>query len=448
MKTVRLQDRLSTANPLALEALEELDLGAADEELLAAILGEAREAREAPARRRLPRLRPTPRIARLALPLVAFAVGAAVVVLSRGGTAAPALAEVLDDAAASAAQQAPTTPGPGQFLYVRSEAAYLLSTGYSPGCATKACPGSAAAGEQREWSVLVPRRRQVWLSFDGSRNGRMREVVGTPRFLSPSQRAGWEAAGSPPLPRAGAVDDTTLSTGSMIDTAGLPTDPPRLRARIEARDIAGVEGPPGEAETFVLIGDMLRESYLPAEFRAALYRVLGELPGVELLGEVEDPAGRSGIGVAYTDQRRATRHELIFDPATSALLAERETLVRPAAYGFRAPVGTTIGYAVYLESKVVDSVGSGAPAGAGGIDHSVGCYDRAAPNADVTVTHSRDPVAACAELWAKGIVDSPHGPASPPLVACVNQESATVVVPGSDPVAVCHRLHYAPWPTR
>jgi hypothetical protein len=394
MNARQLQERLRAANPLALGALADLDLRLGEEEMVESILAVPREAAAAPRRRRV-RLLPEPRLARLALVvLAAAALGAAIALLSRSAAAEPALAEVLDDAAASAAAQQPTVPGPHQFLYTRSEDAYLLSSG--------------------RWSVLVPSRRQSWLSFDSSRTGRVREVNGRPRFVSADQRAGWLAAGSPPLPQAGAVDDATISGGSMIDPAGLPTDPPRLRALIEARQIAGVEGPPGAAETFVLVGDMLRESYLPSALRAALYGVLAELPGVELLGEVSDPAGRAGTAVAYADRRRGVRRELVFDPETSALLAERQTVIRQGAFGFRAPLGTTVGYAVYLESKLVDSVGRGAPAGAGGADTSVGCYDRAARSGNVTVVHSPDPVAKCEELWREGIVDSRAGPTSPP----------------------------------
>ncbi len=86
---------------------------------------------------------------------------------------------------------------------------------------------------------------------------------------------------------------------------------------------------------------------------------------MKLLGDVRDPVGRIGTGVAYTDHRRGTRHELIFDPGTSALLGERDILVAPQPNGLKAAPGTVFGYAAYLESKVVDSTGE-APRGSHG----------------------------------------------------------------------------------
>ncbi len=206
---------------------------------------------------------------------------------------------------------------------------------------------------------------------------------------------------------------------------------------------------------------MLRETYLPSDVRAAIYRLTAELPGVELLGEVHDPVGRLGTGIAFTDRELGTRHELIFDPATSALLGERESIVGSAPHGFKAPPGTPIGYAAYLESKVVDSVGQGAPAGAGGLDRSVGCYDRASLHADTTIVHGADPIATCAKLWHEGVVDTRVSRLeregridklpdreSPHLVACAYEGSPVALVfPGSGS-AVCRSLGLVSFPAR
>ncbi len=390
-------------------------------------------------------MRPWWRRPRLQLIAAGVVVAAVLIALPIGifggsGRVQPAVGQVLREAAAVAAAQEPVAPGPGQFLFTRSEDAYLWATG--------------------GWSVLVPSERQVWISF-GSRRGRVRQVSGKPRFVSADQRAGWVAAGSPPLPRAGQVEDSMLSGASILDASELPTDPATLRRMIEAREIRGVEGPPGEAETFTLIGDMLRESYLPAAVRAAIYQLTAELPGVELLGEVDDPVGRPGIGIAYTDRRRGTRHELIFDPTTSALLGEQESIVRSGAFGFKAPPGIPIGYAAYLESKVVDSVGREAPAGAGGVDTSVGCYDRASLHADTTIVHGADPIATCAKLWREGVVDTrlrrleredkieerPERD-SPHLVACAYEGSSIAHVFPAPAPTVCRHLGLVPLPPR
>jgi hypothetical protein len=387
--------------------------------------------------------RPRLRLAAVGVFLAALLITLLVGIVGGNGKVQPAVAEVLREAAKVASTQEPVAPGPGQYLFTRSKNAYLSAVGYDPDdpdCQSPPCEAT------KTWSVLVPSVRESWISFDGSRRGRVRDVSGKPRFVSADQRAGWAAAGSPPLPQTGRVEDSGLSSGAMLDASGLPTDPLKLRHLIEARKIRGVEGPPGEAETFTLIGDMLRESYLPSDVRAAIYRLTAELPGVELLGEVHDPVGRLGTGIAFTDRKRGTRHELIFDPATSALLGERESIVRSAPYGFKAPPGTQIGYAAYLESKVVDSVGQGAPAGAGGLDRSVGCYARASLHANTAIVHGAAPIATCAEIWREGAMDTSRGPSSPQLVACAQEDSPVALVfPGSGP-AVCRRLGLVPFP--
>jgi len=371
-----------------------------------------------------------PRRRWLSLAVAGAALVAALVVLAvgfggGGGELQPAVGQVLRQTAEVAAAQEPLTMAPGQFLYVRSTSAYLLFNG--------------------KWSVLVPSRTETWASMDGTRKGRVRRVYGKPRFVSAGQRADWVAAGSPPLSEAGRIEDSSISGGGMVDASKLPTDPAALRRMIEAREIPGVEGPPGEAETFTLVGDMLRQAYLSPQVRAALYRLTAELPGVELLGEVRDPVGRAGTGVAYVDRARGIRKELIFDPATSALLGERESIVRAAPFGFEAPVGTQVGYAAYLESAVVDSVGEGAPSGAGSRENSVGCYDRQSLKGGVAIIHGNDPIASCAELWREGVLDAPDGDSSPPLVACGDGRSSVAhVFPGADP-ALCGRLGFLPF---
>jgi hypothetical protein len=383
---------------------------------------------------------PAWRRSRLRLVAVLAAVAALLValptlILGGGGEVQPAIGQVLRAAAATAATQpAEPPPGPGQYFYTRSREAYLTTS----------------VEATRAWSVLVPRIRQTWIAANGV--GRARAVAAKPEFLTAGQRRAWKAAGSPHL-GSGGVEDFALSGQPFLDTSNLPTEPKALHRLIEARKIPLVDGPPGEAETFTLIGDMLRNTYLPPAFRAALYRVVAELPKVELRGEVKDPVGRTGIGVAYT--KGSTTHELIFDPETSALLGEREVAARRIPE-LQVPAGTETGSVTYLESKVVDSLGKGAPPGAGHLRQSIGCYEKPSLHASAAVLHGPDPIATCTKLWQEGAMGTtlrrleregkiPKRPdKTPNLVACEGDYPAvTYVFPGDGP-SVCRQLGMRP----
>jgi len=372
--------------------------------LVARIEGSERPPARAPAWRRS-RVRLVLAITAVAALLVALPT----LILGGGGEVQPAVGQVLRAAAAVAATEpAEPPPGPGQYFYTRSREAVLDATG--------------------EPAAMTVHLRQTWIGANGA--GRARVVT------------------------SGQVEDSALTGQPFLDTSELPTRPGALRKLIEAREIPLVDGPPGEAETFTLIGDMLRNTYLPPAFRAALYRVVAELPEVELMGEARDPVGRMGTGVAFT--KGSVTHQLIFDPKTSALLGERDVAARQMPE-FQAPAGTEISSTAYLESKVVDSLGRGAPAGAGHLRPSFGCYERPSLHASAAILHGPDPLASCAKLWREGVVGTvlerqeregkiaERRDKTPALVACVGEYPAvTYVFPGEGP-EICRRLGLRPF---
>ena len=209
------------------------------------------------------------------------------------------------------------------------------------------------------YSVLMPVTREIWIGPDGS--GRLLETNGTPTFLTPHDKAVWEAAGRPSLD-GGKTSDEAFGRGGLyyLDLSKLPTDTAALRRLIVERKIEG--GPAGDAETFTIIGDLLRETYASPALRAALYQVAAGLPGVELIGTVKDEAGRTGIAVGYTSN--GYRQELIFDPTTAALLGEQSVVADAAKVKPHEPAGTVVGWSVYLASGVVDSTSQRAQAAA------------------------------------------------------------------------------------
>lgn len=178
--------------------------------------------------------------------------------------------------------------------------------------------------------------------------------------------------------------------------------------------------------------------------------MVAELRGVKLLGQVKDPVGRTGIGVAFT--KGSLTHELIFDPETSALLGEREVAAHRIP-DLQVAAGTETGSVSYLEAKVVDSFGRGAPQGAGHLRQSVGCYEGPSLRANAAILHGTDPIAACAKLWREDVLGgaleregkiAERQDKTPDLVSCVGDAPAvTYVFPGNGP-SVCRSLGLRP----
>lgn len=255
-------------------------------------------------------------------------------VLDGGRGSGTAAARELRTLASVAAQQ-PDEPTltTGTFAYTRSEAMWINTS-------------ASVDGGVPVTTLSVPFTREIWIGADGS--GRIREATGDSSAFgtAPSPDHNWDAsfgAGELMLPLT-----TWDFTPELLER--LSADPGALAAEIRKR--AEMNEQPVEHESFVIVGDLLREAVAPAGVRAALFEVAASIPDVELLGTVEDPVGRSGTAVAYTHD--GIRSELIFDPATSKLLAERQMLVAPVDF-IPFPVGTVIGYAAYLDAGIVPS---------------------------------------------------------------------------------------------
>jgi hypothetical protein len=285
----------------------------------------------------------------------AAAVAAAVVLLpgasGRPGPPAGAtspLSRALGELALVASgQPVARPPGPGQYQYTDSKSLTWSDTYVSA---------------KIHFSVSYQQHRQIWIAANGS--GRIKETNTDPDFASPRDRAAWIAAGRPSL-RQAPWDQRFGKHGlalGPVNLLKLPTRPAKLYALLRARKIEG--GPPGAAEDFVQVGDLLRETDAPPALRAALFKVCARIPGARLLGTVTDPLGSRGIAFARSQlvtgsghgspRRSRAESVLIFNPSTSGLLAE-ETLVTTAGKT------TLTAWTVYLKSGVVNSVTSTRP---------------------------------------------------------------------------------------
>ncbi|MGN6378874.1 MAG: CU044_5270 family protein [Gaiellales bacterium] len=285
-----------------------------------------------------PARRPQRRRSERRWPFLAAAVAAgvaAVLVVSTsipgGETGAPtsAVAAVLHRAAVTAAgQPAVAPPHAGQYMYTKSRS-LQESDWYDVG-----------RDHRQSFSVRMPLIREAWIAPDGS--GRLREITGRASFPSARDRRVWIASGRPALGGDRTTSERFKRGGlSYLHLTNLPTDPGKLRTVSEQRRIEG--GPPGDAETFTIVGDLLRETFAPPRLRAALYEVASQLPIVHLYGRT-NWTPRPGIAIGFTGG--GFRHELAFDPKTAALLGERTVNVE---------TGKVAVWTVYLASGVVGS---------------------------------------------------------------------------------------------
>lgn len=236
--------------------------------------------------------------------------------------------------AADQARRQPTLPVRGdQFIYVESRTATMSVDEGGSGRAT-----------------ISPARRQVWLSADGTRDGLLRQQAD---------------------PGSGRPDDVVLpgcQDGTSTQTkygrtaqveckptpahhADLPRDADGMLAYLYRR--ADGTKNPRDQQAFTAAGDLIREAYLSPASLAAVFETVARIPGVRVVGDVTDPAGRAGVALAR-DEVQGIRAELIFDRKTYAFLGEHEVLTREA-YGLKA--GTSINSTAVLKVAVVDQAG-------------------------------------------------------------------------------------------
>jgi hypothetical protein len=104
----------------------------------------------------------------------------------------------------------------------------------------------------------------------------------------------------------------------------LPTDPAAMLRVLRERQ-SGEPDP--DSRAFTAAGELMHQSYLPREQRAAVFRAAKLISGVAVQSGVQDAAGRAGIAVARVDEARGVRDELIFEPGSYRYLGSRRVVV-------------------------------------------------------------------------------------------------------------------------
>ncbi|MGW6393845.1 CU044_5270 family protein [Streptomyces sp. NPDC055103] len=265
----------------------------------------------------------------------AVAAGAAVAVLLLGSPlpsdhsdpagppASAASVQLLERAALAAAARPQPAVRAGQYSYVRT-------VGH-----TTVLSENTSGGMDR---IRESEDMEQWTSADGSRRTLVR-VDGEDELL-------------PGLPGKGGFHSPTYAF-----VAGLPTDPDDLLELIH--DDAEKNHGPGSGSTtgpdqqaFVAIGDLLRGTVTPPATTAALYRAATRIPGVFVVPDAEDAAGRHGVAVARVHD--GERSEWIFDRTTARLLGARTVLLEDSAWG---KAGTVVGSIAITGSGITETAG-------------------------------------------------------------------------------------------
>ncbi|MFJ9952349.1 CU044_5270 family protein [Kitasatospora sp. NPDC091207] len=251
------------------------------------------------------------------------------VVAVEEGSALQLVSTVQQIAAAVSTQRTPE-PKPGQYIYIKSEVSFLS---YSH---------NADTDESRTW-VQPLHRREIWKTPD-ARGGWLDEP-------------GYQPDGGTGLgddnPHAKPVNGTDIA-GEAVRLSydwlkAQPTDPEPLLKSIYTT----VSGPRDrDQQAFETIKAIINEQLVPGPSAAALYRAAANIPGVVVVQNSQDAAGRTGLALARLDERSGERVELVFDRTTFAYLGSRGIQVKQVD---NVKPGTVTERTAVLERAVVDT---------------------------------------------------------------------------------------------
>ncbi|MFD0900266.1 CU044_5270 family protein [Actinomadura sediminis] len=250
---------------------------------------------------------PRPRRAAVAVAAFGLAFGTAVAIAVAPGGSPPAgpspsatlnvgAVEVLNRASRAAAATPVLRPRPDQFFYF----------------------------ESKQYQYGRTDLRRAWFSVDGSRAGLIRNSETDDGVWTCAGNAAWKERENAaietgrPLPVDPADAPADCGNGD-VRVRGLPSGVAEMRRWLYRH--SNGDNPP-DVQAFITVGDTIRERYVEPETLSVLFAAAAGIPGVTVIRDVTDLAGRAGIAVGQTWQ--GVRHELIFDAETYAFLGERE----------------------------------------------------------------------------------------------------------------------------
>jgi hypothetical protein len=260
---------------------------------------------------------------------------------------APAAAELLRTIAAAAEKS--TTKGSGGYGYISTKD-WLLANAY-------------LSDRHRELSV-DPSETQLWVkTSDGSARVVSKTFGPQGTVNDETEPAGWET---------GYVCWNATTAPPLICPVDRLTDPAVLRdVLFISKNFMGVNQT-GVLSPLSATSELAHHVVLPPAVRAALWRVLADLPGIAYTGRVADRAGRTGeaFSLDFNAQTGPVRDTLIVNPATGELLGYERTLlkltnpdylstwvpgVQPAPLRIRTPA--VVDYSVFLATELRATAG-------------------------------------------------------------------------------------------
>ncbi|MFF2121800.1 CU044_5270 family protein [Kitasatospora sp. NPDC058184] len=242
-------------------------------------------------------------------------VRAPVVQIEEGSTVQ--LASTVHAIAAAATARTTPQPGPGQFVYVKSQVSFMATR------------HNVDTGESATW-VQPLHDREVWKSPDGTKG-----------WLD---EPGYQSKGGITLDTKEPREQLTYQW-----LAAQPADPDALLKSVYST-VSGDRD--HDQQAFNEIGSIIREQLVPSALAAALYEAAGKIPGVVVVEHAQDVSGRDGIALARLDPQTGERSEWIFDRESHQYLGSRGVQVREE-YGIKP--GTVVERTTIVTRAVVDA---------------------------------------------------------------------------------------------
>ena len=226
----------------------------------------------------------------------------------------------------------PASGRPCQMVHFRVLDYYALVS--DPGTATAY---TAFAEDSRD--VRVSALSSALLHFSNVR---------APDFHTASERARWQAAGSPPLPKARPAATVAFPRGTFSflpqgraltyrDVRSLPTSAKGILVTVAAHLGPAAGTDPSATQMLRQLAFLLATAPLSDAARIATWTAVGSLPGLRLCGGAADLAGRHGEGICA--EAAGEQVKIVMDVRRGLVLAVQERLLRQSALYPGVPAG-------------------------------------------------------------------------------------------------------------